>query len=68
MIARCVHCERDVNTRAPGAFERVTGWVSGAGAKGFRTESHTGEWAHEACIENVKRGLIGQGSLLGDPA
>lgn len=68
MIAKCVFCGRDVSTRVPGAYERVTGWVSGQGAKGFKTESHTGDWAHESCISRSKRGLIGQESLLGDAA
>lgn len=69
MIATCEFCGREVNTRVPGAFERVTGWVNNAGAKGFRTESHTGEWCHERCLENQKRGIsAAQESFLGEAA
>lgn len=65
MIVSCVFCGRDVNTRIPGAFERVTGWVNNAGSKGFRTEAHTDEWAHERCVDNAKRGISTAQETLG---
>ena len=57
MIVPCEICGRDVNTRVPGAFERVTGFVSTNGAKGFRTDKHLGQFANESCIDNLKRGI-----------
>lgn len=69
MIVPCHTCGRDVNTRIPGAYERVTGFVSANGAKGFRTDEHLGEFFHERCLDNAKRGISpAQESLLGNAA
>jgi hypothetical protein len=56
-IIVCSLCGRELATNVPGAFEKVTGWVSGQGSKGFRTDTHLGVWAHESCLNKDKAGL-----------
>ena len=63
-VATCSVCGREISTRAPGVFEKVTGYVSTNGAKGFRTDEHLGKYVHERCIEDAKRGInVAQESL-----
>jgi hypothetical protein len=51
----CIYCGRPCDAND---YQRVIGWVGGAGKDGFKRSGYEDEWAHKFCIElNEKVGL-----------
>lgn len=64
--AKCAFCTDEVNIRADGVFQFVSGWMANRGAGGGNAVAlpeRQQRWAHSWCIDSRKSGTT-QGSML----
>ena len=68
-LVKCELCPREVDIRAAGTHQFVTGWAmnrAGGGAHAIALRKPERRWAHRECIEAEARGLRFQSSLFGE--
>lgn len=54
--ARCSLCSSPLDTKAPGVYQRVTGWVPVHGSGAVRLPSHPLGYAHRHCLDSAAKG------------
>ena len=65
--ARCQFCAQELDTRAEGTHQRISGWAmnrSGGGAHGVSLPARENLWAHRWCIDAKTRGTLQQTSMF----
>jgi hypothetical protein len=65
--AKCEYCGQEVDVRAEGSHQHVSGWVknrSGGGGHGVSVPVRANRWAHSWCVDSASRGTLTQGSMF----
>ena len=66
-VVRCQFCNGELDSRAPGVYQRVTGWVqqrSQGGGNAIALPSRSNEWACPACVRSEAAGTRLQEKLI----
>jgi len=67
--ARCEFCDKPLDVRDTGVFQRTSGWVmnrTGGGGHGVSLPEREPRWAHGMCVEKKTKGTLGQARMFGD--
>lgn len=65
--AKCEICKEDLNVEADGVHQWTAGWVmnrSGGGGHAIACPKRENRWAHNGCVDRVRRGFVKQEQLL----
>jgi hypothetical protein len=68
--AKCEFCSQELDVRAEGSHQRISGWAkvrTGGGAHGVSLPERQNRWAHSWCIDRATRGTLTQQSLFAEP-
>jgi hypothetical protein len=66
--ANCEYCGKELDVRADGTHQRISGWAknrSGGGAHGVSVPVRENKWAHGWCVDAATRGTLKQTSMFG---
>ena len=65
--AKCEFCDQEVDVRADGSHQFLTGWAknrSTGGAHGVSLAKRENRWAHSWCIDSKTRGTLTQARMF----